>query len=173
MESAGTPNFKARQAAERKERYRRLKEDGRCTVCEGPMTAGGPYAFACQACGLKQKAANLRSYAKRRADILKNAAESHLKWKYGLNRAAWRALLGAQGGRCGICGTRDPAGKWHVDHNHATDEVRGILCSRCNTGLGMFRDDPTTLQRAARYLVIKGGKTKERQAPLVGAEEGA
>lgn len=40
----------------------------------------------------------------------------------------------------------------------------------CNVALGGFRDDPVILQRAARYLVIRGGKTSERQAPLIGTE---
>ena len=54
------------------------------------------------------------------------------------------------GGRtCDICGrTR----KLEVDHNHATGDVRGVLCSRCNGALGQFCDDPVLLQKAIEYL---------------------
>lgn len=96
-----------------------------------------------------------------------NRKSRYLKKTYGLTPDEWSALLTAQGGRCAICGRKDPGPKgWQTDHDHATGAVRGILCVRCNNGLGAFLDDPILFQRAARYLVIKGGKTGERQATL-------
>ena len=50
---------------------------------------------------------------------------------------------------CAICQRPDPE---HVDHDHESGEVRGILCFNCNGGLGQFRDDATALLRAAEYL---------------------
>lgn len=67
------------------------------------------------------------------------------KYKYGLTAEAQKALL-AQG--CQICG--DVA--THIDHDHVSGMVRGGLCNNCNTGLGMFADDPVRLQRAVSYL---------------------
>lgn len=75
--------------------------------------------------------------------------------KYGLTEADWDRMLTEQGGRCAICHTDTPGGRgerWHIDHCHATDRVRGLLCHNCNVGIGNFKDDPTLLESAAAYL---------------------
>jgi len=97
-------------------------------------------------------AARLRSNEQRRY------RSYHLRKKYGLSPAKFKALLDAQNGRCAICDALlDPAvprgdGSVHVDHDHAVGRVRGLLCNRCNPGLGNFRDDPVLLEKAANYL---------------------
>jgi hypothetical protein len=81
--------------------------------------------------------------------------EKLLKQQYGLTLAEYEAMLAEQGGVCLICG-RDPqtAGRERlvVDHDHATGHVRGLLCHRCNQGLGWFGDSTELLASAARYL---------------------
>jgi hypothetical protein len=57
-------------------------------------------------------------------------------------------MIEAQGGTCAVC----PGPPQHVDHDHETGEVRGILCFNCNQALGNVRDDPKTLRGLARYL---------------------
>ena len=59
-------------------------------------------------------------------------------------------MLGAQGGRCAACGQDEPK---HVDHDHETGRVRGMLCFLCNQALGNVRDDVTRLQALIDYLV--------------------
>ncbi|GAA0807083.1 endonuclease VII domain-containing protein [Spirilliplanes yamanashiensis] len=75
--------------------------------------------------------------------------EYHLRRRYGIGQVEVDELLEAQGGRCAICGRPDPE---HVDHDHRTGWVRGILCFNCNGGLGQFRDDPGLLGEALTYL---------------------
>jgi hypothetical protein len=78
--------------------------------------------------------------------------------KYGVTSAIVDALLKEQDYRCAICGTKDEGrgyGYLHVDHNHATNEIRGMLCFDCNTGIGKFKDDPALLSKAIDYLKPK------------------
>jgi len=75
--------------------------------------------------------------------------QDHLKRKYGLTEAERDELIAAQGGVCCIC-LAAPA--TDVDHCHKTGRVRGVLCFNCNSGLGLLRDDPEAMYRAADYL---------------------
>ncbi|WP_158072956.1 MULTISPECIES: endonuclease VII domain-containing protein [Pseudofrankia] len=69
--------------------------------------------------------------------------------RHGLTVSQVGALLASQGGVCAVCRIR-PAE--HVDHDHASGRIRGILCFTCNTGMGNFGDDPNRLLLAANYL---------------------
>lgn len=79
--------------------------------------------------------------------------EYHLGKKFGMSLAQYESMLAAQGGGCGICGRppRDDI-SLHVDHDHETSAVRGILCFTCNNALGDFGDDPELLASASTYL---------------------
>ena len=78
--------------------------------------------------------------------------------KYGISPEEYDRLFTTQDGRCAIC--RNPEtviikgtlAKLSIDHNHATNEVRGLLCRHCNQGLGLFRDSPELLRVAVQYL---------------------
>jgi len=73
--------------------------------------------------------------------------------KYGLDATAFEALLKAQHGKCAICARAFGDGvRLHVDHCHASNVVRGLLCSTCNSGLGHFKDNEEFLMSAAKYL---------------------
>lgn len=64
-----------------------------------------------------------------------------LRRRYGLGLRDRDALLAGQGGGCAICGKQDGEGRrhrLHVDHDHATGRVRGLLCYHCNAGLGFW-----------------------------------
>lgn len=78
----------------------------------------------------------------------------HEKRKYGLTPEMKQQLLWQQHDACAICGYEfgQKLGDYHIDHCHQTGVVRGILCGRCNRGLGYFRDTPDFLRQAATYL---------------------
>ena len=69
--------------------------------------------------------------------------------EYNLTRKAYESLLTRQNNLCAICGR--PFIKSHIDHDHKTGKVRGILCITCNTGLGKFNDSVELLYKAIRY----------------------
>ena len=73
---------------------------------------------------------------------------------YGLTVEQYDAMAAAQGGLCAICGEREEGrnGFLYVDHCHATNWIRGLLCSRCNHGIGHMRDNATLLRAAAAYV---------------------
>lgn len=72
---------------------------------------------------------------------------------YGLTDEAFMRLMEKQDNKCGICQTLfGNKVKMHVDHDHKTGLVRGILCGHCNLGIGKFGDSPEHLRAAAAYL---------------------
>lgn len=81
-----------------------------------------------------------------------------LKKGFGITLEEYQRLFVAQNGLCAICGqperdTRNGKVKWlAVDHDHADDHIRGLLCSSCNTGLGKFGDSIECLEAALAYL---------------------
>lgn len=75
-----------------------------------------------------------------------------LKKLYGITLVEYEALLVEQDGKCAICGQKDEHFNLAVDHCHGTNTVRGLLCSLCNRGIGMFRHSPDLLMRAVEYL---------------------
>ncbi|WP_130876984.1 endonuclease VII domain-containing protein [Streptomyces syringium] len=75
--------------------------------------------------------------------------DSCFRRKYGLSQDQLRDLVKRQGGVCVICLV---APAEHVDHDHETGKVRGVLCFNCNSALGKLRDDRGAMRRAIAYL---------------------
>jgi len=126
----------------------KLAEPRDCGFCGEPvpLTRGrrGPVSYCSRRCKEKATVAsgkgaenNLRSYYKRR---------------YGLTLDQVAEM---RTGACDICGTREWNGRHknpHIDHDHATGEVRGLLCHNCNLLVGRAKDDPAILKAALKYL---------------------
>lgn len=88
-----------------------------------------------------------------------------LKTEYGLPKTDFLRMYREQKGRCKICVTRIRTAKTagdlatlHVDHDHRTGKVRGLLCPKCNHGLGKFQDSPALLAKALRYVCEARGQ---------------
>jgi nitrate/TMAO reductase-like tetraheme cytochrome c subunit len=85
--------------------------------------------------------------------------DKHLRLKYGLSQAAVEAMARQQSNRCAVCeeaitpeytGSTDTTA--HVDHNHRTGKVRGLLCHHCNKAIGHFKESTKIMQNAISYL---------------------
>lgn len=95
-----------------------------------------------------------RSKTKNRIDY---ARELRLKKKYSLSLDAFNSMKQSQHGKCMICSMEfsektHREDSCHVDHDHKTGKVRGLLCGACNMGIGKFKDTPELLRNAALYL---------------------
>ncbi len=107
-------------------------------------------------------------------EVKRRERAGHLMRKYGMTIEQYDAMLEAQGGGCYICGRppRDDI-SLHVDHDHSTGEIRGILCFRCNNALADFQEDTGLLRNAIGYLAAHTAKdeiqlARQRALSLVG-----
>ena len=97
-----------------------------------------------------------RSYRiKNRERVLEIERKSKFKQQYGISLEDYVRMLETQNGGCAICAATKPSNRttyFAVDHCHATGVVRGLLCTKCNRGLGLFNDDTDRMERAVKYL---------------------
>ena len=130
-----------------------------CNKCkeDKPLTQFRTYRknklrATCKACESKRQS---ERYKEQGGSVQR---EYHLQNKYGLSLHEYDQKLASQGGLCAVCLTDNPGsrGRFCVDHNHQTGEVRGLLCATCNQGIGLLQDNPATLTRAATYLEDRG-----------------
>jgi len=74
-----------------------------------------------------------------------------LQRRYGITEQAYALMEAEQQGLCRICGKKDSK-RLSVDHNHTTGKIRGLLCRRCNSALGLLGESPERCLQAATYL---------------------
>lgn len=98
--------------------------------------------------------------ASEQPDVLRAMDRARNLRRYGISPTAYDGLMASQNGCCAICHLppegRGKGGKLHVDHDHETGRVRGLLCGLCNTALGGFQDNTDNLLAAVRYLQAAG-----------------
>jgi hypothetical protein len=108
------------------------------------------------------RAASQRAWREKNPDYAKQWAAKNpgkarayqIKSLYGITVEQYDAMFEAQGGICAICG-RPGDGPLRVDHDHETNEVRGLLCHGCNVAIGLMGDDPDRLIAAVAYILAK------------------
>jgi hypothetical protein len=77
-----------------------------------------------------------------------------MKTYYNITKEEYNNMFAEQGGKCAVCG-RHQSDLNHtlvIDHDHVTGKVRGLLCMRCNTGIGFLGDSVYSLAKALEYL---------------------
>jgi hypothetical protein len=97
--------------------------------------------------------AHRREYRKR-PEVKRMQRDAYYRRKYGKTADEVDDIVDLQAGRCLICKVQLPErlGSRHLDHDHESGKIRGVLCIDCNHGLGKFRDEPDLLLRAVVYL---------------------
>jgi len=131
-----------------------------------------PYARLCATCGRERPLGRYKgssrtckdcmaelSRRRRSAPAAKRAdRDRRYRARYGITLEEYERLARAQRWKCAICGRPPyPKGSRLVpDHNHATGEIRGLLCQPCNSALGLMGEKPGRLEAAARYLRERG-----------------
>lgn len=138
---------------------RPISEFGKCRT-----NKSGLQYYCREHCRIRAKAQARKNYAKnpgkylarmkkwRKDNLARHneiAQKSRVKYLYGLTLEEYDALKQAAGGRCQICKRKT---KLHIDHDHKTTKVRGLLCMHCNHALGKFSDSVKVLQAAIAYL---------------------
>lgn len=78
--------------------------------------------------------------------------ERNLRLRYGISLLDYEMMLLTQGGACALCFKRPKRNRLHVDHDHDTGKVRGLLCTSCNTTLGKIDRMPGRVNAIAHYL---------------------
>ena len=128
----------------------------------------GKYGATCHKCLYKDakivrqtpEGKKKRSDAQRKVQDPLRQKDYHLKSSFGISLAEFNDMVDNQNNVCAICKKSETAkdarsGKLkslHVDHDHETGMVRGLLCTRCNIALGLVRDDRTILGNMMEYL---------------------
>lgn len=123
--------------------------DAKTAVCE----ACGPVAIRIRKGGRRGECMTARRKYVNRIPTRAARRNSRLRMKYGIDTVEYDRMYACQGGLCAICQTEYQL--LHVDHDHQTGMVRGLLCNGCNTGIGHLGDSPETLRAAADYLAAR------------------
>jgi hypothetical protein len=130
------------------------KPTGFCLKCGDPTTS--PTTKYCTAHNYAHMKAWRAKYPERQLELGRRAGHRRRLAQLNLTHIEYKEMLWQQDNACAICKQSffdgDKTVTVHIDHDHATGAVRGLLCRGCNHGLGNFKDDPERLTNAISYL---------------------
>lgn len=138
----------------------------RCSVCKQDLPSERFHnsakskdgkSYRCKTCDYS---AQKRHKKERYLEFREGRRKVQRKHKYGLDDEQFNKMLESQGGLCACCGKiledgwaqNHKPNKLVVDHDHVTGQVRGLLCTMCNKGLGLLGDNIEGLEKALAYL---------------------
>ena len=112
----------------------------------------------CRMCGTEKPLSEY--YERSESGLTRNECrdcmiEAHRYKKLGVCNTEYHKMLAQQHGKCCICASTLNSSrytKFAVDHDHRTGKVRGLLCTACNTAIGLMKDSPLRMEQAAQYL---------------------
>ena len=151
-----------------------------CSDCKRDLPAteyywhkrGHRHSCACKSCYQIKRRAYQINYmatvgkAKARSRYSPEKRSEQIVKSYGLTLEKYELILALQGGGCAICKSKEAKtkrnGRFCVDHDHQTGEVRGLLCAPCNRGIGLLQDKIEVLESATNYL--KNHQERSRRA---------
>jgi hypothetical protein len=85
----------------------------------------------------------------------------YLMKTYNMTVQTYWQILKEQGGSCAVCGITSQAGiRFHVDHDHSSSQIRGILCGKCNQAIGLLNENPILFDRAKHYLCTRKAESR-------------
>jgi hypothetical protein len=127
----------------------------RCVTCKQTMVGSPtPTQRTCRGCHAAYKRRMREDPEFRIREV-----SAHRRSKFGLEPEQYAEMHATQNGVCAICGQAETATTKRgmvktlaVDHDHATGKIRALLCTGCNTGIGLLRDSPERLRDAAAYI---------------------
>jgi len=134
-----------------------------CVLCnhEKPLTSfekrGTSYRNQCKECRALKEKERYETCPKYNQYVKNKSRKHHFQKQYGLSIEQVDEMILSRNSTCDICNKKTK--KLHVDHCHATGEVRGLLCVLCNTAIGKFKDDINLLQSAIKYLKLHSKNT--------------
>lgn len=136
------------------------RKDGRgarCRICADLVRKGFYAKYPQKEAERRRRNAQhgMRWYNKNRKSQIVRMKWTRVLKLYGITQQRYDEMLLSQDGRCAICSTYEAGrgdGYFAIDHDHGTNKVRGLLCQKCNCGIGFFGDDVERMKRAIAYV---------------------
>jgi len=118
---------------------------------DAPPSQRSKSSYYCKSCRkVMRKESYWKNVDSERSYSRTNQRKLRLVRVYNITEDDYANLYGDQSGKCAICENSNV--RLVIDHNHDTGKVRQLLCDNCNRGIGLLKDNPEILQKAADYL---------------------